>query len=238
MKIASVKKAKPSSEKGMPIIAPAFPMKAGPEQAELEGQHGAGDRSHREKNRGAPGPSFAELQINRLPGAQIGSLRHDHEQRHPDPQGGEHDMEGQRHRHLRAGEEKIIHLVCLNPRRSLHCFWLGRRAVGAAPLRGMRLYAAPGQKQRNPPANSLPQASLLAPHRPMAGMLVARASPAPKTLAANVIVFMLIRDQSSTNSGAVCYRHWAAGPGSAFLRRRPGRNNSCLPSAGHLSRRK
>src|ERR1700693_4186805 len=38
----------------------------------------------------------------------------------------------------------------------------------------------------------LPQTSLLAPHRPPRGMLVARASPAPKSLAANATVFMFM----------------------------------------------
>jgi len=45
-----------------------------PQQAQLEGEHCAGDRPHREENRGALGPSPGELQINRIARSPVAPL--------------------------------------------------------------------------------------------------------------------------------------------------------------------
>ncbi len=82
---------------------------ARPEQTELERQHGAGDRADREENRHAFCPPLAQFEIHRLARAEPRPLGQHHQQRQPDAQGCEHDVKGQRHGHLRACKEEIIH---------------------------------------------------------------------------------------------------------------------------------
>jgi hypothetical protein len=99
----------------MPIIAPAFSIKLGHNKPSVKRQHGAGHRAHREENRGAARPAFAEIEINRVAGAEIHAFRKGHQQRHPDAKRREDNVESERHGHLRTGKEEITHSPTFNP---------------------------------------------------------------------------------------------------------------------------
>lgn len=83
---------------------------AGPEESELEGEDGAGDRADGEEDGGALGPAFGEVEIDPVAGACITPLGDDHEEGQPDSDHREDDVEGQRHGHLAARREQVGHV--------------------------------------------------------------------------------------------------------------------------------
>lgn len=102
------KKAKPSSENGMPIMAPAFSMNLG---------HNNPSSKERTVPEIAPTANrMAEPRAQRFaardkPAARskIQSLGDRHQHRHSDSHRREDNVEAQRHAHLRTGKEKIVH---------------------------------------------------------------------------------------------------------------------------------
>ncbi len=81
----------------------------GPQQSQLEAQHGAGDGAHREEDGGALGPAVGKIEIDVVAGALPAPLGHHHEDRHGDAHHREEDVEAQRHGHLRARGEEVGH---------------------------------------------------------------------------------------------------------------------------------
>ena len=108
-------KREPFQGEGHADNRPGFFHKAWPQQAKFKRQHGAGHRAHREENRSAARPAFAEIEINRVAGAEIHAFRKGHQQRHPDAKRREDNVESQRHGHLRTGKEEITHSPTFNP---------------------------------------------------------------------------------------------------------------------------
>ena len=73
---------------------------ARPQQAELEGEHGAGDRADREEDRGALRPALGEIEVRGVTRPLPAPLREHHEDGHRDPDDGKDDVKRERHRHL------------------------------------------------------------------------------------------------------------------------------------------
>ena len=72
----------------------------GPEEPELEAQHGAGDGADREEDGGALGPAMRQLQEHRVTAASPPPLGQDHQDGHANAHHREDDVKGQRHGHL------------------------------------------------------------------------------------------------------------------------------------------
>ena len=87
---------------------------ARPQQAQLEREHRAGDRSHREQDRRSPGPPVGEGERRLVLPPEPERLRDGHEHGHADADRREHDVEGERHRHLGTRGEKVAHAPILS----------------------------------------------------------------------------------------------------------------------------
>ena len=92
----------------------------GPQQAELEGEHRAGDRADRERDRHVLRPALGEQQgvgVVVLDRPVVGDQREErprHAERHED------DVEGQGERHLRPGPRHRVHCQQRDARSSAH----------------------------------------------------------------------------------------------------------------------
>jgi len=83
----------------------------GPQETQLEGQDGSGDRAHREENRRPFRPAPRQLGVDRLAGPEMRPLGDYHQDRHPHPRHREENVEGEQHRHLGARQGKLRHAV-------------------------------------------------------------------------------------------------------------------------------
>ena len=105
---------------------------ARPQEAQLERQHRSRDGTDREQDGGPLRPQLGEVEIDRVSGHLPAPLRHDHEDRHGDPDDGKHDMERERDAHLGAGRQQVGHGLETNGVVS-GAWWHPRAAVSPDP---------------------------------------------------------------------------------------------------------
>ncbi len=86
-----------------PEHAAEAPRELGPQEPELERQHGAGDGAHREGHRRDLRPALRELQCVGVVAAKSDVVGDQHDRREGDAQTGQDDVEPERERHLAAG---------------------------------------------------------------------------------------------------------------------------------------
>src|SRR5437879_7355450 len=107
-KIASVKKAKPSRENGIPMTEPASSMKRG-QSSPSSKERTVPDTAPTANRMAVPRPALGEIEVDGIARPLPATLCKDHEHGHRDPDDGEDDMKRERHRHLRPGGKQIGH---------------------------------------------------------------------------------------------------------------------------------
>jgi hypothetical protein len=107
-KIASMKKANPSSENGSPDDAAREGHEPREQQAELEADDRSGHCADSEQDGERPRPAARQRPPDRVAGPQVKPFRDDHHQRQPHAEDGEREVEGQRRAHLRAAGRHVV----------------------------------------------------------------------------------------------------------------------------------
>jgi hypothetical protein len=102
-KIASVKKNSPSKANGTPNASPPLTHETRPQQAELEGEHGAGDGADRERHRHVLRPALGQLERLGIVVLDAAVVGHEGHERPRHPERNEDDVEGEGECHLRPG---------------------------------------------------------------------------------------------------------------------------------------
>ena len=110
-KIASRKKANPSSENGMPMTPPASSIKRGHSRPSSKREHRARDGANGEEDGRAPRPALGEIQIDLPAGAQPEAFGDHHHHGHGHADHREHDVERERQAHLPSGRDQVRHFA-------------------------------------------------------------------------------------------------------------------------------
>jgi hypothetical protein len=124
MKIASMKKEKPSIAKPRPEDAPERGGERGPQQAHLEAEDRAGDHPDGEQRDHDPRPAARDRAVGLVAGALVQPLHEQHHRREGDAEAHERDVHGEGQRlHLARFEQVLLLEPAEAPPRSpwRHC---------------------------------------------------------------------------------------------------------------------
>src|SRR3546814_772262 len=83
--------------------------KGGPQQPQLKGKHGARYRAGSEKNGYPAAPRTRKALVKHIAGFQVNKVRNRHEEGHNHADTRKDNVETERHGHLGAGSEEVIH---------------------------------------------------------------------------------------------------------------------------------
>ena len=106
MKIASMKKAMPSSANGRPMHVAVGAHELGPQQAHLEAEDGARHGADGEQHGGDLRPALGQTEGDRVVVAEAATVDDPDHRREGHAEAGEHDVPSERQGHLPAGGQE------------------------------------------------------------------------------------------------------------------------------------